>query len=169
MTKKSKQIKTVKNKKKITRKKRKNLKQKGGESNEIKHIPRSEFNTHFNTDIVTLPYNIIAVGIDNNRPYVYSEQSNPIFVNKYTKPAHISQMKDGTTIFVKYWLNTIHKNINKPKYYFLLNLWDGHLEYIPFVNKQISYYNASENEYLNIDSVRMNKESIPLFHKNKYI
>jgi len=81
---------------------------------EIKsNISLKDFNKKFNTNVVELPYNIAAVGVDmdsDEKLFLHLNDVSYIYFNET----------------LDYWFNNIHDKLNKRKYYLLLCYSDGY-------------------------------------------
>ena len=125
----------------------------------IKDLDRKEFNNVFSTDIVVLPKNIGAIGIDKSTVY---------FVNtpEEIKREEIDNQKN---IIIPYVMKEIVPKLQTSKFYFLYNFYDGHGERIKG-DKEFNYYISQENEFDNKNEITLNKEGqFPLLHKKKYV
>ena len=128
--------------------------------NDILVLDYDEFNKMFHAYIVTLPYNIIASGYNNGKWYII----------KHKKNTDIQKNRNMHKKFLNYWITNIHPKINKNKYYFLLCVYDGYRERIPYFDGKMIPYIPSKHEFLNMNEIKLNNNNIyPLLHKNKYI
>jgi len=126
----------------------------------IKVLNRKEFNDMFSSDIVILPKNICGIGIDNSSIYLVNDPSNDIdnLERPYTKD-----------VFIPYLMKHIVPKLNKPKFYFLFNMYDGHGERLSIPNS-INYYNAKEKDFEGKSEIHLNEEGkYPLLHSKKYV
>lgn len=125
-------------------------------------LDRKEFNTKFSTDIVALPINTCAVGIDNSTVYLVN---NPSYLKNN---ADRSYTKDD---LIPYLMKHVVPKLYKSKFYFLYNTSDGHGERLDVNTKSnINYYNAKEEEFNGKPEIQLNKDGqFPLLHKRKYV
>jgi len=123
------------------------------DNSHIRIINLDEFNKIFDSELVNLPYSLNAIGFDNNNIFIYSNKSNYITAKT----------------FIKYWKDNIHIHMPKNKYYFILSVYDGYRERIEYNNDKYIEYNPSLDEYKDIVEIKVNKNIIPIFHKNKYV
>lgn len=75
-------------------------------------ITLEEFNERFDSQIITLTKEMMAVGINNDEWYIY-----------YFNPGEINDA--NSLSIINYYKNDIHPNINKDKYYFIFYRGDG--------------------------------------------
>lgn len=124
--------------------------------NDEKEISIDEFNTIFNSDIVTLPKNIIAFGYNNNIRYKTNNLEEKS-INLYNT-------------INKFWESFIHPNLHMTKYYILFCLYDGYRERIPYCSEELKYYRAFNDEFKDQNEIKVNDNCLsPILHKNKYI
>jgi hypothetical protein len=123
----------------------------------VKNVTLDEFNNIFQSEMVHLPENLFAFGYNDNNFYYHAR--NRLYLDNYRD-------KD----FLSYWLNHIHKNINKSKYYFVFASDDGYGEYIPFSNSELVPYTPQIMEFINEKTLPITDHGkIPILHKNKYV
>lgn len=150
-------------KRRKTRRRVKRSRQKGGSvAHQPTYITRENFNRQFNTDVVILPKNMMAIGIENGRAYVYHQVYNEISVEEDPNAYRING-------FIQYILNDIHPKLGKSKYYLLFNFYDGHGERTPATEGTMKYYQASEEEFKDKEGIALKDGAFPLFHKHKYV
>jgi len=125
----------------------------------INDIDRKEFNTKFSTDVVVLPKNICAIGIDKSAVYI---MNNP-FLDK-NNAEYLYTKND----FIPYIMKYIIPKLRSSKLYFIFNYADGHGERLDL--RSINYYNPQENEFEDKSEIQINKDGqFPLLHKRKYV
>jgi hypothetical protein len=122
-------------------------------------ISREDFNRLFNTDLVTLPAQLYAVGILNNTVYMYNE--------KYIMFHEI--MKSINHILRTYLTYRCQINNDKP-FYFIICAADGYMEYHYPSERRIQRL-IEETEYQNKDIVTLETphEYAVFSNKMKYI
>jgi len=107
------------------------------------------------TDIVILPNNMAAIGVIDNSFYFYNidtpENSN--FSENY----------------LDYWSKFIHPFVGSSKYYYILCLWDGYRERIPYCEK-FNPFRPTINQFANkIELSNIEPCDQPILHKHKYV
>lgn len=131
------------------------------ENKSLNIISREDFNKRFDTNIVVLPFNLFAIGYDDNNIYMIQKDTTKENYNLW-----LTYISDN---FIPYISTKIHPNLSCSKYYFLYCCYDGYGERIALDN-DINYYNASENEFENHDEINSRSvSSFPLLHYKKYI
>ena len=124
-------------------------------SNE-KEISIDEFNIIFNSNIVSLPKNIIAFGYDNNIKYKINNLEEK-YINSYNT-------------IDKFWESFIHPNLDINYYYILFCIYDGYRERIPYCSEELNYYKAFNDEFKDQYEIDVSDNCLsPILHKNKYI
>jgi hypothetical protein len=121
-------------------------------------ISKTDFNDRFNTDLVTLPAQLYAVGILNNTVYMYNE--------KYIMFHEI--MKSINHILRTYL--TYRNQDNSTPFYFIICAADGYMEY-HYPSERIVPRMIGETEYQNKDIVALETpdEYAVFSNKMKYI
>ena len=121
-------------------------------------ISKPNFNELFNTDLVTLPAQLYAVGIHNNTVYMYNE--------KYIMFHEI--MKSINHILRTYL--TYRNKDNSTPFYFIICAADGYMEY-HYPSERIVPRMIGETEYQNKDIVTLETtdEYAVFSNKMKYI
>jgi len=121
---------------------------------EPQRIKRNQFNKLFNTDIIVLPKNLYAVGINDGNVYIYNENYETLFMIIYAIK-HIVAVNETKKLF--------------KKFYFVINASDGYMEN----NYQSSRYNGKEigefNFKDNLEVKLENENEFAIMHKEKYI
>ena len=121
---------------------------------EPQRIKRNQFNKLFNTDIIVLPKNLYAVGINDGNVYIYNENYETLFMIIYAIK-HIVAVNETKKLF--------------KKFYFVINASDGYMEN----NYQSSRYNGKEiGEFDFKDNLEVkleNENEFAIMHKEKYI
>jgi len=121
---------------------------------EPQRITRKQFNKLFNSDIVTLPTNLYAVGINDGNVYIYNENYEILFMIIYAIK-HIVAVNETKKLF--------------KKFYFVICASDGYMEN----NYLSSRYNAKQigdTEYSNCMEVKLdNPNEFAILHKEKNI
>jgi hypothetical protein len=118
-------------------------------------ITMEEFNERFDSEIITLTKDMMAVGINNNEWYIY-----------YFNPGEINDANSLSNI--NYFKNHIHPNINKNKYYFIFYRNDGLREGLLY-HEDLILIVPKEKEYDNLFLRDTDSKTYPLLHKKKYI
>jgi hypothetical protein len=96
----------------------------------------SEFNHKFNSNIIELPNNVCALGIDMD-----SENKMFLYLNSFV---YISLI--NTT---NYWIKNIHNKLNKRKYYILICYSDGYkFDEESDVKDFLSFRSKNQNNYI---------------------
>jgi len=120
---------------------------------EYNFITFEEFNERFDSQIITLTKEMMAVGVDNNQWYIYF----------FDRPEIVNSIP-----IINYFKSHIHPVLNVNKYYFILYKNDGlregllyHEELMPIVPK--------EKEYDDLFLRETDNKTYPLLHKKKYI
>ena len=120
----------------------------------IEKISLDEMNHKFETDIIGLPKNIVAVGIDNHKIYTFN----------YSEDSHTTPIK-----FINYWHDSIHPFMTSSKYYYLLCFWDGYRERIPYCHN-LKPFTPSKNQFSNKNELSdISNCDQPILHKHKYV
>jgi hypothetical protein len=123
----------------------------------VRNLTLDEFNNIFQSEMVNLPENLFAFGYNDNIFYYHAR--NRLYLDK-------GQEKS----FLSYWLNYIHININKSKYYFVCASDDGYGERVPYSNSELIPYTPKLMEFIDKKELPItNHEKIPILHKNKYV
>lgn len=118
-------------------------------------ITMEEFNERFDSQIITLTKDMMAVGINNNEWYIY-----------YFSKGEINDANTLSTI--NYYKNDIHPFLNANKYYFIFYRGDGLREGLLFHN-ELNPIVPKEKEYNEIFLRETDSKTYPLLHKKKYI
>lgn len=117
-------------------------------------ISRKEFNTIFDTDIVTLPHSIYAIGLNNGKMYLYNEK----YDNYYCIIRSIRLILKTAILYTKY-----------TKFYFLICCKDGYMMHHyndeRYIMKEIGETECKEQTFVSVS----NPSEYPIFHKNKYV
>ena len=121
---------------------------------EPQYINRKLFNKTFNTDIVTLPKNIFAVGVRKGLVYIYSESNEYLYMIELT-------IKHIVTV-------ALTKNALR-EFYFLICAFDGYMEN-HYLSTRSNPKAVAEYEYLNKHEVAMEQpDQYAKFHKDLYV
>jgi hypothetical protein len=121
---------------------------------EPQFINRKQFNKLFNTDIVTLPKNIIAVGVRKNCVYLYCESNEFLYMIELTIK-HIVQV-------------ALTKDILN-EFYFLICTHDGYMER-HYLSNRTKPKEIGENELKGKVEVIMDKpDEYAKLHKGLYV
>lgn len=118
-----------------------------------------DFNHLFNTDIISLPHYIFAVGIKDKIVYKHHHFDGFNLVYEI-----------GLTI--EHIVNVYLKNFNDEKtpFYFLISTRDGYMENMYSYVKNCPHIFKNENDYfINEKEIEFEDDKYPLLHKNKYI
>jgi hypothetical protein len=116
-------------------------------------LNRPDFNREFNTNIVTLPSNIYAVGLKDGKMYMYNEGYSEYFMI-YSCIEHIIRVALTYRNYHFYFLVCCHDGY-----------MEGHYDTVRTIPKQIGEY-----EYSGQRSVKMTEpHEYPVFHKHKYV
>jgi hypothetical protein len=121
-------------------------------------ISKTEFNDLFNTNIVTLPAQLYAVGITNNNVYMYNE--------KYIM---FHEIMKSISHILRTYLTYRNQDISK-MFYFIICAADGYMEY-HYPSERIVPKMIGETEYQNKDIVALENpyEYAVFSNKLKYI
>jgi len=123
-------------------------------SPEPRAISRQEFNEKFNTELVTLPSNIFATGLQNGEVFMYNTEYGHYHES-------IQQIKHVISVMLT-------KNLTEPRY-FLFCGDDGYMEGHYLERRTIPRY-IGEDEYVGHRKVILtNPEEYPVLHRNKYV
>jgi hypothetical protein len=117
---------------------------------EPEKMSREEFNALFNTDIVCLPRQLYAFGLDNGRVYVYSEG----YIMYHESIRQVKLILSIALSFTDY-----------KKFYFIVTCCDGYME-LTFNDKRIIPKIIKNDECTNLT---LEENEYPVFHKQKYI
>jgi hypothetical protein len=110
---------------------------------EPEKLSREEFNTMFETDIVVLPKDLYAVGINGGKIYMYN-----LYYAHYFEIIH--SIRHVLSIMITF-------NIT-PKYYFIVSSSDGYMQNNYALKRTIPYY-VSVNEYHNNGCVSIDDQT----------
>jgi hypothetical protein len=121
-------------------------------------ISKTDFNDKFNTDLVTLPAQLYAVGIANNIVYMYNE--------KYIM---FHEIMKSINHILRTYLTYRNRDVSK-KFYFIICAADGYMEY-HYPSERIIPRMIGETEYQNKDIVILDSplEYAVFGNKIKYI
>lgn len=121
-------------------------------------ISKTDFNKLFNTDLVTLPAQLYAVGIQNNTVYMYNE--------KYIM---FHEIMKSINHILRTYLTYRNEDIYKT-FYFIICAADGYMEY-HYPSKRVVPKIIGETEYQNQDIVTLaSPDEYAVFsNKMKYI
>jgi hypothetical protein len=121
-------------------------------------ISKPNFNELFNTDLVTLPAQLYAVGIHNNTVYMYNE--------KYIM---FHEIMKSINHILRTYLTYHNQDISNP-FYFIICAADGYMEY-HYPSERIVPRMIGETEYQNKDIVTLETtdEYAVFSNKMKYI
>jgi len=122
---------------------------------EYETVTMDQFNELFNSEIVTLTKEMMAVGVDNNKWYIY-----------IIEPDKINDSNTLSTI--NYLKNEIHPHINVNKYYFIFYRNDGLREGLLY-HDPLTAVIPKKNEYDNLFLRETNSKECPILHKKIYI
>lgn len=130
---------------------------------EPRAISREEFNQKFNTDIVILPSNIFAAGLNNGEFLMYNTEYSHYHES-------IQQIKHVISVYLtKHHNNSSNETNTIPPFYFLFCGDDGYMEGHYLENRTISK-TIGENDYIGHKKVVIeNPSEYPVLHKNKYV
>jgi hypothetical protein len=120
------------------------------ESFVTKELSLDQFRKEYDTDLLTLPENLFALGINDNVYQTYGKHENG---------------KD----LIKYWIEHLHPSLEKKKYYVLICPLDGYLEYAKHTDEELTEVvpsNYQQNQY--IENV-IGETEYPVFHKKKTV
>lgn len=115
----------------------------------MKKISLSEFNSLFETDIVYLPKNMMALGFIKKEIYLYTDGSH-----------------ERIPILIEFWQRFINRRLDS-KYYLVMCFYDGYRERIKYTEKLIE--RKSELEEWRGKSEINCEGIIPILHKKKKI
>ena len=122
--------------------------------NNITNVTINIFNEIFDSELVILPNSMTAIGFFNNNIYLYS---NLITINTY----------DKIKFFIDYWIQYIHPNLNKNKYYIIYDDSDGIRELTKYFEGELKLYKPLYNEFENKgEIVTVDNSLYPILHKN---
>jgi hypothetical protein len=106
------------------------------------------FNEKFSTDIVELPQNILALGYESGKFYLGNYHEH-----------------DRSKEYINYWINVIHNGLNTNKsYYYLLCIYDGYRERIPYIKGKLDNLRPEQNQFKNTAELPETGGKIPLLH-----
>jgi len=117
-------------------------------------ISKTDFNNLFNTDLVTLPAQLYAVGIMNNSVYMYNE--------KYIM---FHEIMKSINHILRTYLTYRNQDMSK-KFYFIICAADGYMEYHYPSDRNIPRM-IGETEYQNKDIVTLDSPSEYAVFSNK--
>jgi len=121
---------------------------------EPKQMLREEFNTHFSTDIVCLPKELYAIGLDNDKVYMY----NHFYADYYEILQTVQHIICTALTFTPY-----------RKFYFLFSAKDGYLEDHFYTNRTEPYI-VGVDEFKNKKEITLSDPTIyPVWHSKRYI
>ena len=120
-----------------------------------KAISREEFNTLFNTDIVVLPTNLYATGIQNGKFYIYNESYQHFYNIIYS---------------IKFIMRVAKSFTKYDNFYFIISACDGYFERIFWSENRTIPRFVEETEckdmFINFN---VTDQEYPIYHKKKYI
>jgi hypothetical protein len=121
---------------------------------EVKAIDRHQFNQMFQADIVCLPVELYAVGLNNNIIYMYNEA----FSHYHEILPSIQHIISVALTFTSYH-----------RFYFIICGYDGYMQNHYLSNRAIPIQ-IKEFEHKNKSNVVMKlEETYPIFHRKKWI
>ena len=117
-------------------------------------ISRDDFNTKFSSDIVSLPRELYAFGIENNTVFLYND-----FCADYFDIIKVASHIIRTALtFTRY-----------RKFYFIISVHDGYLEYHYYSNR-CEPYKVEVDEFKDKVSIMLDNPHIyPEWHSKRYI
>jgi len=117
-------------------------------------ISREDFNTKFSTDIVSLPRELYAIGLENNTVFLY----NDFCADYFDIIKVVSHIIRTALTFTRY-----------RKFYFIISVHDGYLEYHYFSNR-CEAYKVGVDEFKDKVSIMIdNPNTYPEWHSKRYI
>jgi len=121
---------------------------------EPQYINRKLFNATFNSDIVTLPKNIFAVGIRKGNVYIYGESNEYLYMIELT---------------IKHLVSVaLTKNLYR-EFYFLICAFDGFMEH-HYYSERNQVKQIGDLELKDVNELKMeNPNEYAKLHKDSYV
>jgi len=117
-------------------------------------LSREEFNTTFSSDIVSLPRELYAFGLDNRKLFMYND-----FCADYYDIIQV----------VRHIIRTALTFTRYHKFYFIISVHDGYFEH-HYYNDRYEPYKVNDDEFKNKEIILVdNPDVYPVWHSKRYI
>lgn len=118
-------------------------------------LSREDFNLRFNTDIVYLPRELYAIGLDNNKVFMY----NDFFADYFEMLASVKHIICTALTFTSY-----------QKFYFIFDARDGYIEDSHYYNNRYNPYIVGVEEFKHKHGIELSDPTVyPIWHSKRYI